>query len=228
MARIMNLFASRKPQNSYSADSVFEQFLSACVQTRITYGVSPPRLWLRERGYWLAYMFQLAFSSGAVVRDTSDVRYYWQTESGVHYDGLGQIHGVSTQKVDAVPELYSNLRPEEFVNRFLFDNATMPEVKGLQSMFREQYSWYFAHFIAKSWGHGEVYILVSSDGGLHPVCVDKEEGCFFDIACYGEVSSERCIKESEFGQAIDYFKGLPGVSEKFEQEVRNIVQRRLR
>lgn len=226
MAMAMNLFGSTKTRANDQLDKDIKVFLLTLSQVRSANGVNGMHLWSGERGYWIAYMLQLAFG-GTIVEDTFDGRYYWQAENGWLYDGIGQINGVITKAVNEVPDFYRGLSPEEFTQRFLFDSVTAAEVMGLQSLFRKEYAWYYAHFLEKSWGRGGVYILVDNSGGLHPACVNEKEEHFFVVMGKGRLEPGQYISEDEFGQSIDYFKCLPSVSEGARQEVLAIVKNKL-
>lgn len=219
----MNLFNAQKNESHNVSDRDIEDFI---FEFRYTFSVDSDKyreLWEGDRSYWFAYMLQLAFNSGSIVRALSSCGYLYQAVSGSKFSCMGQALGYITKPVDGIPEFYSHLSPREFIKRFLGTDGQIQQ--DLQQAFGGMYAWYFANFIDHCTGVGHVRVIIDN-GNPVPVC-DTLCGMCYTVYGMFDASSNVRIEMSAFGTAINYFKALPNTGTEVSEVVRQVVAQRL-
>lgn len=214
MARSMNLFGNTEPVSGENAqDRDIDRFILELSQALNANGVAGRHLWKGDRGYWIAYMLQLAFESGNIVRDSFANQYYWQSPNGQLYDHTGLVNGVITIPVVNVPDFWHGKETTAFAIDFLYNGTSTVEVTGLQNVFDHEYPWYYAHFLMKCCGCGDVYVIMNSGGELYPV-YSKDAGIYYTAGGVGTLPYGSCVNERDLGTAVTYFKHLPNIKDK--------------
>lgn len=181
-------------------------------------------IWRGDRGYWFAYMLQLAFDSGTIMQDKNTNDYYWMSHSGDVYGPTGMVKGLTLKSVKGIPAGCQFSDPKTFVDAFFSQQGR--EIPLMRRLFGQQYAWHFAHMICRAVGYGEVCFKIDTCGEPRPIWWDGTVTCC-GVCGVESISSEQCIEEDEFMLCMAYFRNMSSANVSLRSEVRRVVDKHL-